>query len=139
MQRVKIRYDFEGHPVEEMLSVSLATWGNPVSVSSTGPGGIIQPGTARLFHIIVRVSAIRAPAGKLEPTIAALERDSSVEMVPEWNEAVLALIKRRGAEVLAAIQKNGELLRDQAGEFAGSMQASNERVPCLAAATAGCQ
>jgi len=127
MQRVKIRYAFEGRPVEEMLTVALTTWGRPVSVFSAGQGGIIQPGIARLTHTVVNVTAIRAPAGRLEETIATVDRDSSVEMVSEWNDAEIALIKRQGAEVLAAIQKNGDMLRDQATQFAQNMQQSNDR------------
>src|SRR5258708_13019089 len=105
-----------------MLMVTLTTWDNPVSVYNNRPGGIIQPGTARLIHTIVNVSAIRAPAGKLESTIAALNRDSSVEMVPEWNEAELALIKKQGAEMRAIIQKNGPILRPQSNQFANNNQ-----------------
>lgn len=127
MQRVKIRYEFEGHPVEEMLTVSLTTRDNPVPVYSTGPGGIIQPGIARLIHTVVNVNGIRAPAGKLEATIAALDHDSAVEMVPEWNEVELALLKKQGAEVLAIIRKNGEILRDGGDQFAKTMQTSNDR------------
>src|SRR5262249_47919152 len=127
MQRVKVRYDFEGHPVEEMLTVNLITWGSPVPVSSTGPGGIIQPGTARLFHTMVRVGAIRAPAGSLESTIAALEKEAVVEMVPEWDETEIALIKRNGAQALAILRRNGEILQSQATTFAQTMQASNDR------------
>jgi len=127
MARVKVCYDFEGRAVEEMLTIVTTIWGNPVSMASTGPNGIIQPGIARLFHTSVKVSAIRALAGKLEATITALEKNSAVQMVPEWDEAEIALIKRQGAEVLASIQRNGQLLRDQADQFARNMQASNDR------------
>lgn len=128
IQRVKVRYKFEGHPVEEMITVSLTTRDNPVPVASSGPGGILQPGTARLIHTVVNVNAVRAPVGKLEDALTALEQGPSVvEMVPEWNEAEIALIKKNGAEVMANIQRNGQMLRNQADQFARNMQASNDR------------
>ncbi len=128
MQRVKLRYQVEGHPVEEMLTVSLTTRDNPVSVFGTGANGIIQPGTARLVHTVVNVNAVRAPAGKLEAALAALEQGPPpVEMVPEWNDAEIALIKKNGAEALASMQRNGQMLRNQADQAAKNLQASNDR------------
>jgi hypothetical protein len=63
----------------------------------------------------------------LEATITRLERESSVDMIPEWNDAEIAFIKRQGAQALAIQQKNQEILKNQAGQFAKNMQTSNER------------
>jgi len=126
-QRVQLRYDFEGHPVEEMLVVFLNTNDSPVSVIGSGPNGIIKPEVARLIHTVVSVSGVRAPAGKLEATLAAVNKDISVEMVKDWDDAMIALINENGRKANAMIQANGQAALERGRQFGEQMQARNDQ------------
>lgn len=126
-QRVRIRYGFEGHPVEEMLTVRVNRLDLPVSVYSAGRTGMIQPGVARMVHMIVHISSVRAPAGKLDATLGALEQIVNVQVIPEWQETVSASLRQEHEKVMALIQKNSAAMRAQSAQFAAQMQRQNDQ------------
>jgi hypothetical protein len=126
-QRVRLRYNFEGHPLEEMVTVTLRKMDQPVSVFGTNRQGIIQPAVARLIHTAVTVSTIRAPAGKLDAAIDDVERIVSVDVLPEWNAAQSAFQQQQHEKVMAAIQRNGQIMKEQMDQFGARMKAQNDQ------------
>ena len=127
-QRIRVRYDFEGHPVEEWLQVTVTVADQPITVIGTGPNGIIQPGVARLMHSIINVNTARAPAGKLEASEAALrEIMKSVKMIPEYDDAMIAFMKGQNEIVLENIRKSGQQVLESGAEFGRAMQQRNDQ------------
>ena len=99
----------------------------PVSVYSAGRTGMIQPGVARMVHMIVHISSVRAPAGKLDATLGALEQIVNVQVIPEWQETVSASLRQEHEKVMALIQKNSAAMRAQSAQFAAQMQRQNDQ------------
>ncbi len=114
--RVRLHYDFQGHPEEELFSVQTMLWDLGVSVIGTGAYGIIKPEWARGLHTQTFASSYRAPAGRLESSKALLDQISaSVKLVPEYEQTLEAVQKQQWDQAQAAsnaafhsVMKQGE-------------------------------
>ena len=128
MQRVRLRYDLEGHPEEEWINLSVTVWDQPVTVINTGRGGIVQPGIARLMHTIIGAAGMRAPAGKLDATEGSLQEILlSIKMVPEYEQAFADFQQKKLQNVLASIRKMGADIRAQGARDFATLQAQNDQ------------
>lgn len=92
--RVRMRYSYQGHAEEELMTVVVTVSDTPVSIMGTGARGIIQPGMARAQRTETFVSAQRAPAGKLDAAMPLLKQ-IKIAMVPEYDQAVLAFMNQQ--------------------------------------------
>jgi hypothetical protein len=86
--RVRIRYNYQGHAEEELMTISTATTDEPVAVMGGGYGN--QSGWAHALRTDIFVSAVRAPQGKLDALLPSLQKGILVQMVAEYDQAVLA-------------------------------------------------
>ena len=113
--RVRLKYDFQGHPEEETFLVTTQIYDLGIAVASTGAYGIIQPGFSRMQNTQTSVSASRAPEGHLESSQPLFDKiGSSVKLVPEYDQAMMALAQQRFDQANAAsnaafaqVMKNG--------------------------------
>jgi hypothetical protein len=112
---VRVRYNYQGHATEELMTVMVMVIDAPVPVAGTGPFGIIQPRTARSQQTDTTVRAVRAPAGMLDAAMPVLSQ-VVVQMIPEYNEAVTAFNNQQFQRMMAQndasfrnILRNGEI------------------------------
>lgn len=93
--RIRIRYTYRGHAEEELMTVSTLIVDQPV---------LVMGGWAHALQTDNFVNGFRAPAGKLDAVLTALQKGVLIQMVPEYDQAVLAFNAR-------AFQKVQEMSR----------------------------
>ena len=96
----RIRYSYQGHAEEEILTVSTTVTDAAVAVTGSGANGIIQPGWAHAQRTDTYVSGVRAPLGTLDASMPLL-KGVLMAMIPDYDKAVLAFNNQQFQQVEA--------------------------------------
>ena len=96
----RIRYSYQGHAEEEIITVSTTVTDAAVAVTGSGANGIIQPGWAHAQRTDTYVSGVRAPLGTLDASMPLL-KGVLMAMIPDYDKAVLAFNNQQFQQVEA--------------------------------------
>jgi hypothetical protein len=113
-QRIRVRYDFSGHPVEEWLTVVARVTDRPTTLMGSYPNGVMKLDMKHILHSSAVVIGLRAPQGQLDAVEQKLVAiDDSARINPEYQAKYNAAVKEMGARLNAQMQANGAALRAQ--------------------------
>jgi hypothetical protein len=92
---LRIHYDLNGHPEEEILDVGISVTTVPIASNVGRPGQGSQGGTKHRYEWTPRVSGVRAPKGQLQPHMDAFKAIAQTfKANPEWSAKYYAYVKQ---------------------------------------------
>jgi len=98
---LRIHYDLNGHPEEEILDIGVSMTTLPILANLGRPGQSSQSGPKHRYEWTPRVSGIRAPKGQLQAHMDAFRAISqSFKANPEWSAKYFAYVKQVNDEAI---------------------------------------
>jgi hypothetical protein len=127
-QRVRVRYDYRGRPIEEWVSVEETVIEQPsTGAMGTYPNGVLRLGVSKVTEWTTTTTASRAPAGRLDQVEGQLQAiHDSLKELPEYHRRYTEFMQQQTAQMLANIQRIGASVLLQ-GERAQAARQANHR------------